>query len=41
MKLRLIVVLGVLFLVSQVQAQENLVLKNQKDKVSYLSLIHI
>jgi FKBP-type peptidyl-prolyl cis-trans isomerase FklB len=36
MKLRLIVVLGVLFLVSQVQAQENLVLKNQKDKVSYI-----
>jgi len=36
MKLRLIVVLGVLFLVSQVSAQENLVLKNQKDKVSYI-----
>jgi FKBP-type peptidyl-prolyl cis-trans isomerase FklB len=36
MKLRLIVVLGVLFLVNQVQAQENLVLKNQKDKVSYI-----
>jgi len=36
MKLRLIVVLGVLFLVSQVSAQENLVLKNQKEKVSYI-----
>jgi FKBP-type peptidyl-prolyl cis-trans isomerase FklB len=36
MKLRLIAVLGVLFLVSQVYAQEKLVLKNQKDKVSYI-----
>jgi FKBP-type peptidyl-prolyl cis-trans isomerase FklB len=36
MKLRLIAILGVLFLVSQVSAQENLVLKNQKDKVSYI-----
>jgi len=36
MKLRLIVVLGVLFLVSQVYGQEKLVLKNQKEKVSYI-----
>ena len=36
MKLKLIVVLGILFLVSQVSAEENLVLKNQKDKVSYI-----
>jgi len=36
MKLRLIIVLGILFLVSQVNAQENLVLKDQKDKVSYI-----
>jgi FKBP-type peptidyl-prolyl cis-trans isomerase FklB len=36
MKLKLIVILGILFLVSQVNAQENLVLKNQKDKVSYI-----
>jgi FKBP-type peptidyl-prolyl cis-trans isomerase FklB len=36
MKSRVIVVLGVLFLVSQVGAQENLVLKNQKEKVSYI-----
>jgi len=35
MKLRVIVVLGILFLVSQVSAQEKLVLKNQKEKVSY------
>jgi FKBP-type peptidyl-prolyl cis-trans isomerase FklB len=35
MKLRVIVVLGILFLVSQVNAQEKLVLKNQKEKVSY------
>jgi len=35
MKLRVIVVLGFLFLVSQVNAQEKLVLKNQKEKVSY------
>src|SRR4030042_5942233 len=35
MKLRVIVVLGILFLVSQVDAQEKLVLKNQKEKVSY------
>jgi len=35
MKLRMIVVLGILFLVSQVNAQEKLVLKNQKEKVSY------
>jgi FKBP-type peptidyl-prolyl cis-trans isomerase FklB len=31
-----IVVLGILFLVSQVNAQEKLVLKNQKEKVSYI-----
>jgi FKBP-type peptidyl-prolyl cis-trans isomerase FklB len=36
MKLRVIVVLGILFLVSQVNAQEKLVLKNQKEKVSYI-----
>ena len=35
MKLKVIVVLGILFLVSQVNAQEKLVLKNQKEKVSY------
>ena len=36
MKLRVIVALGILFLVSQVNAQEKLVLKNQKEKVSYI-----
>jgi len=36
MKLRVIVVLGILFLVGQVNAQEKLVLKNQKEKVSYI-----
>jgi len=36
MKLRLIAIMGVLFLVSQVHAQENLVLKNQKEKMSYI-----
>jgi FKBP-type peptidyl-prolyl cis-trans isomerase FklB len=36
MKLRLIAVLGVLFLVSQVYGQEKPVLKNQKEKVSYI-----
>ena len=36
MKLKLIVILGFLFFVSQVHAQETLVLKNQKDKVSYI-----
>ncbi len=36
MKLKLIVLLGVLFLVNQVNAQETQVLKNQKDKVSYI-----
>jgi FKBP-type peptidyl-prolyl cis-trans isomerase FklB len=35
MKLRMIAVLGILFLVSQVNAQEKVVLKNQKEKVSY------
>jgi FKBP-type peptidyl-prolyl cis-trans isomerase FklB len=35
MKLKVTVVLGILFLVSQVNAQEKLVLKNQKEKVSY------
>jgi len=35
MKLRVIMVLGILFLVSQVDAQEKQVLKNQKEKVSY------
>ena len=36
MKLRWIVVLGVLVLASQVGAKEDLVLKNQKDKISYV-----
>jgi FKBP-type peptidyl-prolyl cis-trans isomerase FklB len=36
MKLKLIVVLGFLFLVSQVSAEEKLVLKNQKEKMSYI-----
>jgi FKBP-type peptidyl-prolyl cis-trans isomerase FklB len=36
MRLKLIIVLGVLFLVSQVNAEEKLVLKNQKEKVSYI-----
>jgi FKBP-type peptidyl-prolyl cis-trans isomerase FklB len=35
MRLKWIVVLGMLFFVSQVSAEEKLVLKNQKDKVSY------
>ena len=36
MKLRVILVIGILFLVSQVNAQEKLVLNNQKEKVSYI-----
>jgi len=32
----MIVIVGILFLVSQVNAQENLVLKSQKEKVSYI-----
>jgi len=36
MKSRLIVILGILLLVSQVNAQEKLVLKDQKDKISYI-----
>jgi FKBP-type peptidyl-prolyl cis-trans isomerase len=36
MRLRLIVVLGILFFVSQVYAEEKMVLKNQKDKMSYI-----
>ena len=36
MKLRLITIMGVLFLVIQVHAQENLVLKNQEEKMSYI-----
>jgi len=36
MKLQLIVVLGAMFLVSQLVAAENLILKTQKDKVSYI-----
>lgn len=36
MKLGWIVALGIFFLVSQVSAEENLLLKNQKDKVSYI-----
>ena len=36
MKLRMIIILGILFLVSQVSAQEKSVLKNQKEKISYI-----
>jgi FKBP-type peptidyl-prolyl cis-trans isomerase FklB len=36
MKLRMIVALGILFLASQVNAQEKPVLKSQKEKVSYI-----
>ena len=36
MKLRMVVILGILFLVSLVDAQEKPVLKNQKEKVSYI-----
>jgi FKBP-type peptidyl-prolyl cis-trans isomerase FklB len=36
MKLQLIVVLGIVFLVSQVSAQEKMDLKNQKEKMSYI-----
>ena len=36
MKLHIVVVLSILFLVSQVAAQEKVVLKDQKDKVSYI-----
>ena len=36
MKFKLIVVVGMLLLVSQVNAQEKQVLKNQKDKISYI-----
>jgi FKBP-type peptidyl-prolyl cis-trans isomerase FklB len=36
MKIKLIIILGFLFFISQVHAQETLVLKNQKDKVSYI-----
>jgi len=36
MKLNIIIILAVLFLVSQLNAQENLVLKTQKDKMSYV-----
>jgi len=36
MKLKMVIILVFLFLVSQVNAQENLVLKNQKDKISYI-----
>jgi len=36
MRLRVIVALGILFLASQVNAQEKPVLKNQKEKVSYI-----
>ena len=35
MRLKVIVVLGILLLASQLSAEEKLVLKNQKDKVSY------
>ncbi len=36
MKLRMIVILGIVFLASQVNAQEKPALKNQKEKVSYI-----
>ena len=36
MKLHIVVALSILFLVSQVNAQEKLVLKDQKDKISYI-----
>jgi FKBP-type peptidyl-prolyl cis-trans isomerase FklB len=36
MKLQFFAVIGVLFLVSQVTGQEKLVLKNQKEKISYI-----
>jgi len=36
MKLQLLVALGVVLLVGQVSAQEKLVLKNQKEKISYI-----
>jgi FKBP-type peptidyl-prolyl cis-trans isomerase FklB len=36
MKYQWIAILGILFLAFQVSAEENLVLKNQKDKVSYI-----
>jgi FKBP-type peptidyl-prolyl cis-trans isomerase FklB len=36
MKLQVMAALGILFLALQVSAEENLVLKNQKDKVSYI-----
>jgi FKBP-type peptidyl-prolyl cis-trans isomerase FklB len=36
MRIKLIAALGILFLVSQAYAEEKLVLKNQKDKVSYI-----
>jgi FKBP-type peptidyl-prolyl cis-trans isomerase FklB len=36
MKLHLVAVAGILFFVSHVNAGENLVLKNQKDKMSYI-----
>jgi FKBP-type peptidyl-prolyl cis-trans isomerase FklB len=41
MKSKVIVMLGILFLVSQVNAEEKLVLKNQKEKVSYIIGIDI
>jgi FKBP-type peptidyl-prolyl cis-trans isomerase FklB len=36
MKVKMFVLLGILFVVSQVNAQEKLVLKSQKDKISYI-----
>jgi FKBP-type peptidyl-prolyl cis-trans isomerase FklB len=36
MKLQFFAVIGILFLVSQVTGQEKLVLKNQKEKISYI-----
>jgi len=36
MKLRMVVILGILFLANQVNAQEKPALKNQKEKVSYI-----
>jgi len=36
MKLRLLTILAIVFLASQVNAEENLLLKSQRDKVSYI-----
>ena len=36
MKIKMVVILGILFLVSQRSLEASLVLKNQKDKISYI-----